>query len=62
MPSPDQANGRVSLLGLVRWLRLVAAVTLGLLLLLGALAWWRLSRGPVSLDRFTGSIETGPSI
>jgi hypothetical protein len=54
MPSSEETNRRTRLF---RLLRLGVAVALGLLLVLGALAWWRLSRGPIPLDRFTGSIE-----
>ena len=57
MPSSKDTSGRMRLGTLFRRLRLLVVVTLGLLLVLGALAWWRLSRGPVSFDRFTGSIE-----
>ena len=54
MPSSKDAAARR---GFLRLLRLLVVGTLGFLLVLGALAWWRLSRGPVPLDRFTDSIE-----
>jgi hypothetical protein len=57
MPSPKESSGRASLLRLFRLLRLLVVGGLVFLFVLAALAWWRLSRGPIPLDRFTGSIE-----
>ena len=54
MPSPKESSGRADLLRLSRLLRLLLAGGLVFLFVLGAAAWWRLSRGPIPLQTLSG--------